>query len=74
MSSIEIELNSDGVSELLRSAEIQQVLKTEAQAVANRYGKGAKVYVSEGKSRAHANIVTSEKKNGDSNDLLRAMR
>ena len=74
MSNFEIELNSDGVRELLNSIGVQNILKSEADAIAKRYGKSARVYVAKGTGRAHANIVTNAKDNGENNELLRAMR
>ena len=56
MNSLKVKLNSSGVREMLKSAEMQSLLAERAQAVVNRLGDGyaADPYV--GKNRANVSI------------------
>ncbi len=78
MSDMKFELNSSGVSSLLRSAEMQNLLREKGKAVADRAGEGFELTVSPGQKRANATISTtnikSRKKNAKDNTLLKALR
>lgn len=78
MSDMKFELNSSGVSALLRSDEMQALLREKGKAVADRAGEGFELTVSPGQKRANATISTtnikSRKKNAKDNTLLKALR
>lgn len=78
MSKMKFELNSSGVSALLRSTEMQNFLEEKGKAVADRAGEGFELTVSPGQKRANATISTtnikSRKKNAKDNTLLKALR
>lgn len=78
MSKMKFELNSSGVSELLRSAEMQNLLREKGKEVAERAGDGFELTVSPGQKRANAKISTTDIKsmarNKKHNILLKAMR
>ena len=75
---MKFELNSSGVSELLRSAEMQNLLREKGKEVAERAGDGFELTVSPGQKRANAKISTTDIKsmarNKKHNILLKAMR
>ena len=62
MSKMKFELNSSGVSELLRSAEMQNLLREKGKEVAERAGDGFELTVSPGQKRANATISTTNVK------------
>lgn len=78
MSKMKFELNSSGVSELLRSAEMQNLLREKGKEVKDRAGEGFELTVSPGQKRANATISTtnvkSRQKNAKDNTLLKALR
>lgn len=78
MSKIKFTLNPSGVSALLRSGEIQGLLKEKGQAVVERAGDGFELKVSPGQKRANATISTTDiksmKKNAKYNILLKALK
>lgn len=78
MSKMKFELNSSGVSALLRSAEMQNLLREKGKEVADRAGEGFELTVSPGQKRANAKISTTDIKsmarNKKHNILLKAMR
>ena len=75
---MKFELNSSGVSALLRSAEMQNLLREKGKEVADRAGEGFELTVSPGQKRANAKISTTDIKsmarNKKHNILLKAMR
>lgn len=76
---IHIELNSDGIVELLKSDEIMAVLKEQGEAMLSRLGDGyAMNEYNKGKSRANVSVYaeTQEayKDNMNNNTLLKAVR
>lgn len=77
MSNFKFELNRAGVSELLKSAEMQSILSGYAEAVAGRAGDGVEVEVKAGKRRAYANIravsFAARLRNNKNNTLLKAL-
>lgn len=73
-----IELNSVGIRELLKSAEIQSALNETAEAVARRAGSGYKVVPGTlGKTRANVRVQAATKEankdNLENNTLLKAL-
>lgn len=75
MSKVRIELNSSGIRTLLRSPEMQAVLKDRADTVKDRCGDGYESYVAP--TRAVAVVETASRKayddNSASNTLLKAV-
>ena len=78
MSKVKFELNSSGVSDLLRSPEMQGILEKRGSEIAERAGEGFEVKVSPGQKRANVKISTTDIKsmarNKKHNILLKAMR
>lgn len=77
MSKVEIELNSAGIQELLKSSEIGSYCKELAEGVASRAGDGYEVTTMVGKTRANARVSTTDwksyKSNMKHNTLLKAL-
>ena len=75
MSKIRIELNSAGIREMLRSPEMQAVLKERADTVKDRCGDGYESYVAQ--TRAVAVVETASaaayEENSANNTLLKAV-
>jgi len=67
-------LNYAGVGQLLKSYEMQNVLKSYADDISARAGDGYDVFV--GRSRANVSVVTDQaaQENLDGNILLKAVR
>ncbi len=57
-SNIRVEMNRRGVTELLKSAEVQADLERRAKAIAEAAGPGMEVDVRVGKTRARASVRT----------------
>lgn len=78
MSKMQFKLNSDGVSSLLKSAEMQKVLESKAAAIKNRCGDGYEQDIYVGKNRANAMVraetTKAKKDNYNNNTLLKAVR
>lgn len=78
MSNMKFQLNPLGVSALLRSPEMQDILEEKGQGIAERAGEGFELTVSPGQKRANAKISTTDIKsmarNKKHNILLKAMR
>ena len=78
MNSLKVKLNSSGVREMLKSAEMQNLLAERAQAVVNRLGDGyvADPYV--GKNRANVSIhpetAKAFRETCKENSILKALR
>lgn len=74
---VKFELNKDGVAELMKSAEMKDVLTGYASDKANSAGAGYSYEVKEGKKRAYANIfpadAESAKDNYENNTLLKVI-
>lgn len=77
MSKVKIELNSAGIQELLKSAEIQGYCEELAHEVAGRAGDGYEVDSMVGKTRANASVYAATKEaikdNLENNTLLKAL-
>lgn len=78
MSKTKFKLNSSGVSNLLRSKEIQAILLDKGNEISERAGDGFEVKVSPGQKRANATVSTTDiksmAKNAKDNTLLKALR
>ena len=78
MSKMKFVLNKAGVSELLKSPEMQAILSGYASAAANRAGDGYSSEVHIGKKRAYANIFAetyeARQDNLDNNTLLKSLK
>lgn len=75
--SVRVELISEGVRELLRSAEIAAECKSQADAIAGRAGDGYEVSVYTGRNRVNASVGPATEKarrdNNKNNTLLKAV-
>ena len=75
---VKVELNSDGVRELLQSAEMAAICREQAQAIANRAGDGYSVSTYTGATRVNASVITETieamRDNLKNNTLLKAVR
>lgn len=71
-------LNRKGVSELMKSAPMQTILKEKATAIRNRCGSGYKQDIYVGKNRANAMVsadsYSAKRDNKKNNTLLKAIR
>lgn len=78
MSKMQFKLNSSGVSSLLKSAEMQNVLEKKATDIKNRCGDGYEQDIYVGKNRANAMVraetTKAKKDNYNNNTLLKAVR
>lgn len=78
MSNIRIELNSDGVRELLRSAEMLAICEEHASQIARRCGSGYSHSGYTGKGRVNASVYAETdaavKDNLKNNTVLRNLR
>lgn len=77
MSKVRIELNSAGIREMLRSAEMQALLNEKAEAIADKAGNGYEhdTHMMPGRVIASAYTGTAEayRDNMDNNTLLRSL-
>lgn len=73
MSKVTIELNSEGVRELLQSAEMMSICKELAEGIKDDYGPDAEVTTYVGVNRVNASVVAPLKKSLKDNSLLKAM-
>lgn len=78
MADVKIELNSSGVGQLLKSAELEALLKEQADAIAARCGSG---YDSDTKmmgtrviSSVYTDTLEAVRDNMDNNTILRALQ
>lgn len=69
MSKVTIELNSDGVRELLKSQEMLDICVELAQDIASNYGGESNISTHVGPNRVNASVEVDS----DNNDLLKAM-
>lgn len=77
MSKVRVELNSDGVKELLRSREMMAVCEQHANKALARLGEGYVVTTMTGKNRVNASIYAesyqAKKENSENNTILKAL-
>lgn len=78
MASLKFELNRSGVSQLLKSSEMQAVLTEKAQGIRERCGDGYETDTYVGKTRANAMVrpatIKAKRSNLKNNTLLKAVR
>lgn len=78
MAKVEVELNSEGVRDLLRSPEMAAICKSHAMEIARRTGSGYSVSVFTGVNRVNASVMTETseavRENLENNTLLKAVR
>lgn len=78
MAKIKFKLNRSGVSRLMKSTEMQQILEEKATSIRNRAGEGYKQDSYSGKTRANAMVYAdsykAKKDNSQNNTLLKAVR
>lgn len=78
MGKMKFKLNRKGVSELMKSTEMQEVLKGHATGIRNRCGDGYEQDIYVGKSRANAMVSAStyqaKADNFRNNTILKAVK
>lgn len=78
MADIQVELNREGVRELLRSPGMGGICRGHALAIAKRAGTGYSVSVYTGPNRVNASVMTetveAARENLESNTLLKAVK
>ena len=78
MGKVQVELNSEGVRELLRSPEMAAICQAQAMAIAGRAGNGYSVSTYTGTSRVNASVMAETQEairdNLKNNTLLKAVR
>lgn len=76
-SKLVFELNREGVAELMKSEEMQNILNGYAEGIASRAGEGYGTSSHVGKTRANANVFPetfeANRDNLENNTLLKAM-
>ena len=75
---LKVELNSEGVQELLKSGEMKAVCQNLANGIAARAGDGYMVTTYTGKTRVNASVMAAtnaaKRDNMKNNTLLKAVR
>lgn len=78
MANVKIELNREGVRELLRSSEMMAVCEEQANKACAKLGNGYKVTTKTGKTRVNASIAAesykARKENAENNTILKALK
>lgn len=78
MSKMKFKLNRKGVSELMKSEDMQAILKEKADETLNRLGDGYESNLYVGKNRAnvmvYAETYKAKKDNLENNSILKAVR
>ena len=78
MSKTQFKLNRKGVADLMKSAEMQEVLKGYATGIRNRCGDGYEQDIYVGKNRANAMVwadtFEARRENLKNNTILKAVR
>lgn len=75
MSKVEIELNREGVRQLMRSPEMQAILKAQAETIKDHCGEGYEAYVAQTRAVAIVGTATEAaiNDNSDNNTILKAV-
>lgn len=75
MSKVEIELNREGVRQLMRSPEMQAILKAQAETIKDHCGEGYEAYVAQARAVAIVGTATEAaiNDNSDNNTILKAV-
>lgn len=75
---VQIELNDEGVRELLKSPEIKSICKDLANGIASRAGDGYQVSTYTGRTRVNASVIAAtnaaKRDNMKNNTLLKAVK
>lgn len=75
---VHVELNEEGVRELLKSSEMQSICKSLADGIAGRAGTGYQVTTYTGKTRVNASVMAAttaaKRDNLKNNTLLKAVK
>lgn len=75
---VKVELNSEGVRELLQSAEMKAFCKQLADGIAGRAGDGYQVTTYTGRTRVNASVIAAtdaaKRDNMKNNTLLKAVK
>jgi len=78
MSKMKFELNRQGVANLMKSSNMQTILKGHATAIRNRSGRGYEQDIYVGKNRANARVWADSQEakgdNMDNNTLLKSVK
>lgn len=76
MSKVRFELDRAGVRALMRSPEMQAVLKARADTVKGRCGDGYEAYMAQTRAVAEvrAGSYAARKENADTNSILKALK
>ena len=78
MSKTKFELDRKGVADLMKSGDMQKVLKGYATGIRNRSGAGYEQDIHVGKNRANARVWAdtsqAKKDNSDNNTLLKSVK
>jgi len=78
MSKMKFKLNRDGVSNMMKSAEMQKILEEKASDIKNRCGDGYEQDMYVGRNRANAMVSAetfeAKKDNLENNTILKAVR
>lgn len=78
MAKFRVELNSEGVREMLKSAEMAAICREHAQAIARRAGDGYSTSTYTGRTRVNASVATATEAamqdNLKNNTLLKAVK
>ena len=78
MANLKIELNSEGIKELLRSSQIKAICEEKARSAVSKLGEGYVASSYTGKSRVNASVYAESQKaraeNLENNTILKALR
>ena len=78
MAKVKVELNTDGVRELLRSGEMKAECEKRANQALGKLGEGYTVTTHTGKNRVNASIYAesyqARRENMENNTILKALR
>lgn len=70
---VRVELNSDGVRELLRSYEMLEVCMDAAETIMSNYGGNVELNGYIGKNRVNVSVISSFGEASENNSLLKAV-
>lgn len=75
---VKIQLNRQGVQEMMKSAEMMSICRDLANDALGRLGNGYEVTTYDGKTRVNASIIAktyqAKKENSENNSILKALR
>jgi len=70
---VRIELNSEGVRELLRSDDMMSICMNAAEAIKSNYGGDVELNGYVGKNRVNVSVISSFSQASENNSLLKAV-